>query len=127
YSLDLLYDNLRGSRREITVTSFVNQYTGHISINCDEPTPFVSVAYYPNLDDSAHLPPPEIDASVSGDFAEFSCYQHFPAIAPSDENPNPPQSDRDRNFALSGRVSGQWEVVGLAESQEELKRKGIGA
>jgi alpha-L-fucosidase 2 len=127
YSLDLLYDNLRGSRREITVTSFVNQYTGHISINCDEPTPFVSVAYYPNLDDSAHLPPPDIDASVSGDFAEFSCYQHFPAIAPLEENPNPPHSDRDRNFALSGRVSGQWKVVGLAESQEELKRKGIGA
>ena len=122
FTLDLEHDDLRGQRRKVTVRCFVNWSTGHVSVSSDEPAPFVSVAYCPNLDAEAQLPPPEIDGSAGEGFAEFSGYQHFPATVPTEENPNPPRTEKDRNFALSGRLQGSWEVEGLAESQEALRK-----
>ena len=108
FTLELEHDDLRGKRRKVTVRCFVNWNTGHVSVSSDEPAPFVSVAYCPNLDARAQLPPPEIDGSAGEGFAEFSGYQHFPATVPTAENPNPPRTEKDRNFALSGRVQGAW-------------------
>jgi hypothetical protein len=124
FTLDLEHDDLRGKRGKVTVRCFVSWNTGHVSVSSDEPSPFVSVSYCPNLDAQAQLPPPEIDGGTGEGFAEFSGYQHFPATVPTPESPNPPQTDKDRNFALSGRVQGSWVVEGLAESQERLKRLG---
>ncbi|HME00548.1 MAG TPA: twin-arginine translocation signal domain-containing protein [Terriglobia bacterium] len=126
FTLELEHDNLRGQRRKVTVHSFVNWNTGHVLLWTDDPAPFVSISYYPNLDRHAQLPPPEIDARVAARVAEgsaeFSGYQRFPATVPTAENPNPGRSDKDRSFALSGLVKGEWAPEGLAESQERLKK-----
>jgi len=112
FTLDLEHDDLRGKRGKVTVRCFVNWNTGHMSVSSDEPAPFVSITYCPNLDSQAQLPPPEIDGRAGEEFAEFSGYQHFPATLPTPENPNPPHTDKDRNFALSGRVQalGWWKA-----------------
>jgi hypothetical protein len=127
FTLDLEYDDLRGKRRMVTVRCFVSWNIGHVSVSSDEPAPFVSVSYCPNLDAAAQLPPPEIDGSAGEGFAEFSGYQHFPATLPTPENPNPARTDKDRNFALSGRLQGAWVVEGLAENQGRLGRLGPGS
>jgi hypothetical protein len=126
FTLDLEDDDLRGKRRKVTVRCFVSWDTGHVLVCSDESSPFVSVSYCPNLDASARLPSPEIAGSVGEGFAEFSGYQHFPATLPTLETPNPPRTDKDRNFALSGRVQGAWVVEGLVENQERLKKMGPG-
>ena len=122
FTLDLEHDDLRGKHRKVTVRCFVNWNTGHVSVSSEEPAPFVSVSYYPNLDSKAQLPPPEIDGSAGSEFAEFSCYQHFPATVPTPENPDPPRTDKDRNFALSARVQGSWVVKDLPENQKMLRK-----
>jgi len=124
FTLDLVHDDLRGQRRRLTVKCFVNWTTGHISVSSAGPVPFVSVSYCPNLDADAQLPPPEIDGTTGEGFAEFSGYQWFPVTVPTQENPNPPRTEKDRNFALSGRLEGSWTIEGLAESQEQLKKLG---
>ena len=42
-------------------------------------------------------------------------------LAPPRRRRNPPRSDKDRNFALHGRIAGTWKLEGLAESQARLK------
>ena len=70
----------------------------------------------------AQLPPPELEGSAGESFAEFFGYQHFPATVPTEDNPHPPRTDKDRNFALCGHVAGVWSIEGLAETQERLKK-----
>jgi hypothetical protein len=91
----------------------------------------LSVIYSPQIDgfqssafDSGHtetrpeqLPRPELKQRTDGDEAEFSCFQYFPAIGPSESNPNPPRSPMDRNFALSGRVAGAWSASRIDSSE----------
>jgi len=127
FMLELEHDNLRGKHRQVRVCGFVSWDTGHVSVSSDEPAPFLSVSYCPNLDAQAQLPPPEIDANAAEGFAEFSGYQRFPATVPTPENPNPPRTQKDGNFALSGRLQGSWVVEGLAENQERLGRLGPGS
>ena len=120
YTLELESDDLRGQRRKLTLRCFVNWNSGHVSVSSDEPAPFVSVSYCPNLDASAKLPPPELDGNAGAGFSEFSAYQHFPATVPTPENPNPPRTAKDRSFALNGRIEGSWLIEGLAETQNRL-------
>ncbi len=103
--------------KRITVLCFVNWAAGHVLIYTREPAPFLSAAYYPNVDAEARLPLPEVHTRAGDGFAEFSCYQHFPAMAPSEAAPEPPPSEQDRNFALCGRLSGSWTPEARAESQ----------
>lgn len=117
YRLDLLADG-----KPVSLHSFVNTTTGHICLWCDSAAEFLSVVYYPNLDQDAHLPPPAIDGTATLDAAEFSAYQLFPATAPTALMPNPPASDRDSNFALHGIVQGKWQIEGLAEAQHILQQ-----
>ncbi len=127
FALEIECDDLRGQRRKVEVRCFVNWATGHVSVSTDTAAPFVSVAYIPNLDPAAQLPPPEINGSAGEGFAEFSGYQLFPATVPTQQDPHPASTDKDRNFALAGRLQGSWRVEGLAEAQEELKRIGSGS
>jgi len=106
-TIDLEHDDLGGSLRKVRLLSFVNQTTGHVSVSTDAPAPIISVAYYPNIDREANLPPPETAIRAEPGFAEFSCYQHFPAVAEA-------RSEKDRNFALCGRLSGDWSVEGAS-------------
>ena len=126
-TIHLEHDDPRGSRRAIRVLCFVNWNNGHVCLHTDVKAPFLSVAYYPHLEDEAGLPPPEIDAKAAAGHAEFSAYQHFPATPPSQETPHPPHSEKDRNFMLCGRVRGAWSVEGLEESREQLRLAGIGS
>ena len=107
-TLDLRHDDLRGSLRRVRVLCFVNQETGHISVSTREPAPFLSVAYYPYTDREARLPLPELRHHAEADHAEFLCVQRFPAVAPTDQQPDPPPSPEDRSFALCGRLHGEW-------------------
>jgi alpha-L-fucosidase 2 len=140
FTLELGIHELNQEPRTVTVSSFVDWDTGLISVSTDGQVAFYSVSYYPDLDRGsgspigpeqqqghfATLPPPEIDGKSENGFAEFSCFQHLPAIGPTRETPHPPKSDKDRNFSLLGRLSGSWEIEGLAESQEQLRLVGGG-
>ncbi|MCW5981054.1 MAG: hypothetical protein KIT09_23430 [Bryobacteraceae bacterium] len=125
-TVELEHDDLRGAVRRVAVLCFVNWRAGHVSVSTASPAPFLSLAYYPNLDDDAGLPPPEIDAVAGARASEFTCLQSFPATAPTEAMPNPPPSERDSNVALCGRLAGAWQLEGLSESQEQLRRRGVG-
>jgi len=122
FTLELEHDDLRGHRQKVTMWCFVNWHSGHVLVWSDAPAPIVSIAYFPNVDVQAQLPPPELDGSAGEGFADFFGYQHFPATVPTGDNPNPARTDKDRNFALCGHVAGAWSIEGLDEMQERLKK-----
>ena len=107
-TIDLDYDNLRGARRSVRVNCFVNYDDGHVAVWTDTEAPFLSLAYYPNIDPQAQLPAVELEVRQKAGFGEFTSYQHFPATAPTPEVPNPPRGEKDSNFFLVGRVHGDW-------------------
>ncbi|HLY17682.1 MAG TPA: hypothetical protein VKR61_10690 [Bryobacteraceae bacterium] len=90
---------------------FVNTTTGHICSWSEEPAQFSAVTYHPNLDAAARLPNPETRAASNQDTAEFTCFQRFPAVAPTEETPDPAPGPQDRCFALSGVLRGAWETA----------------
>jgi alpha-L-fucosidase 2 len=122
FRLELKIQSLSEKPRIAIVTVFVDRESGRIAVGSDS-LPGVSVIYSPAIDgfrsgpfDSGHieshpdqLPRPELIHRATPAASEFSCFQYFPAIGPSEENPNPSHSDRDRNFALHARIGGTWE------------------
>lgn len=121
FTLELEYDDLHGHRRPVTMWCFVNWHSGHVLAWSDAPAPVTSIAYVPNIDLEADLPTPELNGKSGETSAEFFGYQHFPATAPTAENPHPAPTSLDRNFALCGRLTGAWSVEGLDETQARLK------
>jgi len=103
-TLQLEHDNLRGAVRPVQLSCFVSREEGHISVSSDSVAPILSLAYQPNWDDQAKLPEPQLWAENG----RFSGYQDFPATAPTETQPNPPETENDRNFALHGVLAGQW-------------------
>lgn len=103
-TLSLEHDDLRGAVRPVRLTCFVSRDNGHISLTSDAPAPILSIAYAPNWDAEARLPEPETGAEPN----RFSGFQYFPAIAPTEAQPDPPRSKDDRSFALHGLLAGQW-------------------
>lgn len=100
----------------VKLKGFVDWATGLVSVIADHVLPLTSASYIPAVDndqgkDHAVLPQPHISA-ISGPIAtSFSCYQYFPALGPSESQPFPPLSDKDRNFSLKGRITGRWTVA----------------
>jgi alpha-L-fucosidase 2 len=92
----------------VSLSAFVNTQAGHVCVYSDRPAPLSSIAYYPNMDASAELPPPEIQFQAGDAHASFSAFQLFPATAPTADVPHPPASSHDRNFALHGTIHGKW-------------------
>lgn len=88
---------------------FVNTAAGHICLWSEEAAPFAAVAYHPNIDAPAKLPEPQTSAARNSGSSEFTCFQRFPATAPTAETPEPPPSAADRSFALHGVVQGEWD------------------
>ncbi len=107
-TIDLEYDDLRGRRGNIKATCFVSRATNHICVCTERPAPFLSVAYYPNRDKEAGLPPPELVAASTAGDATFECFQRFPAAPPSEEVAASPVSEKDSSFALCARLAGKW-------------------
>ena len=126
-TVTLRYDDLRGAWRSFRVFCFVDWSTNLVSVSTDAEAPFLSVAYYPNLDAGAKLPAPDIDARATDSYAEFSAFQRFPATVPTAEQPDPPPTQSDSSFALSARLSGSWSVEGLEEGRAKLAQPAEGA
>jgi alpha-L-fucosidase 2 len=126
FTLELEHDDVRGRRQKVTMWCFVNWNSGHVLVWSDAPAPVVSIAYLPNIDPEAQLPVPELDGKADEISAEFFGYQHFPATAPSEADPHPSRTDKDRNFALCGHVAGAWSVEGLEETQKRLQEVATG-
>ena len=114
-TIDLEHNNLVGDVRPVRITCFVSRENGHISVSSDSASPVVAVAYEPNQDEEAKLPPPEVHSSDN----RFSGFQYLPATAPTEAQPNPPRSKEDRNFALAAILAGQWKPESAMEAQEE--------
>ena len=122
FILDLRIKTFSEPERSVRLTAFVDWQSGHLVLATDAPIPEISVIYSPQIDgfhssafDSGHidvradqLPTPKLGQKVNEDVAEFSCFQYFPAIGPTESNVNPPRSEFDRNFALHGRIPGTW-------------------
>ena len=106
---------LQQGSKPVRLHAFVNTAEGHICIWSDSPGQFPSIAYYPNLDAEAQLPAPQVEARSLNGVAELSCFQVFPATAPTREVPNPPPSKKDRSFALHAVARGKWKAS--ADSQ----------
>jgi hypothetical protein len=100
YTLELA---LEGGRR-CRIRSFVNWNAGHILVWSEEPAPVTTVVYYPHADPKVKLPDPRLETGEG----EFSCFQLLPATAPTPEQPDPPPSEKDSNFRLSGVFAGTW-------------------
>lgn len=96
--------------KRIRVFCLVDWDSGLVSVTTDGSAPFSSVAYYPNYEKEAMLPPPEVTGGEAHGFGEFFCTQRLPFTPPTDDVPYPPPSPKDRNFALYGRVAGSWTV-----------------
>jgi alpha-L-fucosidase 2 len=92
----------------VSLYVFVNTQTGHICVYSDSVAEIWSVAYHPHVDDATQMPMPEVASEDGGGRATFSAFQLFPSTAPTAENPHPPASDQDRNFAMNGVLQGNW-------------------
>jgi alpha-L-fucosidase 2 len=131
FILDLKIRTLHAPERAARLTAFVDWDSGRLTVISDAPVPELSVIYSPQVDgfhssafDSGRvdthpdqLPRPELQQQADGDAGEFSCFQYFPAIGPSESNPNPPRSEMDRNFSLHGRVAGAWSTSQIDSSK----------
>jgi alpha-L-fucosidase 2 len=129
FTLSLKRTNVEGGSDTVQLSVFVDWETGLISASTDQPLPLRSVVYSPEVDgfhagsfDSGKrkdapdlLPAPETSAEVLPAFAQFHAFQYLPALGPTADRPSPPATDKDRNFSLSGRISGRW-------SQEPAER-----
>jgi alpha-L-fucosidase 2 len=130
FTLELKIQSLDHDPRTASVTVFVDRESGRVTVGSDS-LPGVSVIYSPAIDgfrsgafDSGHieshpdqLPRPELTHRTTPTESVFSCFQYFPAIGPSQENPTPPRSERDRNFALHARIAGAWEASAIDSSK----------
>ena len=79
-TIDLEHNDPQENRsRQIRITVFVQAEAGQISVSTDAEAPFLSLAYYPNIEPEAQLPPPELDAMTEMAGVRFTAHQHFPA------------------------------------------------
>jgi hypothetical protein len=139
FILDLKIKTFHEQERSALLTAFVDWDSGRLTVATDTPIPDLSVIYSPQIDgfhagafDAGHmnvhpdqLPRPVLNQRVNGDAGEFSCFQYFPALGPSKDNPNPPRSEMDRNFALNGRIAGIWSASQIESSRSLVfKSKG---
>lgn len=129
FNLDLKVKMMDGHEKITKLRAFVDRKSGRISVDSGA-IPNLSVIYSPEIDGfhagsfdagrvDVHpdqLPRPMLKHQTGSGGTEFSCFQYFPAIGPSRENPNPPRSDKDRNFSLFGRMAGTWSVENIESS-----------
>ncbi len=106
-TIELDCSDLRGASRRVNLHCFVLWTANRVSVSTDAAAPFLSVAYYPNREREALLPDPRLRTSRRADGVSFSCFQRFPATAPSGTD-SAPTSPKDRYFRLDAWVDGDW-------------------
>ncbi len=114
-TVDLDCEDLRGQTRRVKVLCFVSRGENHICVSTETAAPVLSVAYFPHRELGAGLPAPVLHVEHQVNESYLSCFQNFPATAPTAEDPNPPASDKDSSFALQGVLSGEWESADSPE------------
>lgn len=134
FSLQLKHVQPSHDPRDTSLTCFVDSNSGAICASTDSAVSFSSLSYYPQTDGghgatpeagkglSDALPAPELDAGCTANFAEISCFQYLAAVGPTEANPIPPHSDKDRNFSLHARIAGSWSRV-PAEKDKAISLK----
>lgn len=100
---------------DVRLSCFVDWESGLVSVTTNQVLPLETIYYIPATDndngaDHLGLPRPEIVVKTNDDEASFACFQRFPAIGPTQSQPVPPPSEKDRNFSLKGRIAGKWSV-----------------
>src|SRR6266496_3310470 len=124
FNLTLQCTTFENKSTSVQLSVFVDWETGLVSASTNQVLPVRSIVYSPEVDGfhtgpfesgkskntSELLAPPETSAGIFPEFAEFSSFQHFPALGPTSDRPSSPPTDRDRNFSLCGRISGPWSV-----------------
>jgi alpha-L-fucosidase 2 len=108
FTLELDCSEPSRNRRRLVVQAFVDWETGDVCVATDSPAPFTSVTYFPYDDPEAGLPRSEIIATGQNGAGVLKLRRRFPALAPTDAVSNPPQSSKDRHFALAALLSGAW-------------------
>src|ERR1700722_16695315 len=136
FTLTLGRTDVENENSRVQLFIFVDWETGLISASTDQALLVRSIVYSPETDGShigpfesgkskeafELLPAPETSSGIFPDFAEFSSFQHFPALGPTSDHPSPPPTDKDRNFSLYARVAGRWSVEPAgARSDVQLK------
>jgi hypothetical protein len=133
FKLQLKCGDLSVDSHVVALSCFVDWTTGLISASTELPLPFASLSYHPQIDQGrddasgpaqsfSTLPPPELETTSTERWAEFSCFQYLPAIGPTEKDPVPPRSGKDRNFALNARIAGSWsKLPGDATKNISLK------
>ena len=135
FTADIQSERPEGAFRMARLVCFVDWETGLICVGTDAPVPLSSIRYCPRLDEednSEHtdgskterttLPRPELTVESGNAFTQFSCYQYFPALGPT-ENIEAPRSNKDRNFTLRARIAGEWLSDGRNETSLSFKPK----
>ena len=115
FQVSLEIESLRQRSRAAQIAGFVDWATGAVCAHSADDVPLASVFYIPAVDsdhavDHAVLPPPEVAAHAGAKHVTFTCHQHFPAIGPTESQPFPLESAKDRNFSLKGRITGNWSI-----------------
>jgi alpha-L-fucosidase 2 len=124
FTLELRSTDLTGAGRLVELVAFVDWDSGMVSVRSSAPVDLLSVIYMPQVDGfhagpfdpgqvdtkPGYLPAPEVDRHADDTFAEFSCFQYFPSVGPTTEQPISPKSNKDRNFSLCGRIAGKWTI-----------------
>ncbi len=121
FTLKLHCSDFVGNSKTVQLSCFVDWSTGLISVVSDADAPILSIAYSVRIDEGivlpdgegskkrwGALPHPELHGSAGDHSAEFSHFQYFPAVGPTEHMPSPPKSDKDRNFSLYAKVLGGW-------------------
>jgi alpha-L-fucosidase 2 len=122
FTLELKSTDFTGAGRTVQLMAFVDWDSGLVSVRSSGPVDLQSVIYMPQVDGfhagpfdpgqvdtkSGQLPAPEVDCHANDTSAEFSCFQYFPSVGPTAEQPISPKTDKDRNFSLCGRIAGRW-------------------
>src|SRR6266567_71995 len=132
FTLRLRRTDVENENSRVQLFIFVDWETGLISAFTDQALPLRSIVYSPEIDgfhtgpfESGKskeafelLPAPETSSGIFPDFAEFSSFQHFPALGPTSDRSSPPPTDKDRNFSLYARVAGRWSVEPAGASSD---------
>lgn len=121
-TLELGWDNLKGSLKRVLLKCFVSREQGHVCVHSDGPSPIVSAAYYPYWDAESLMPQPELKCEESS----FDCRQLLPATAPKGNDTPLAGSPDDRIFALSGRLAGQWKAEAVDTRRRRVMLRSAG-
>ena len=115
FTLDLACSPAEESPDTVKLSAFVDWSSGMTSVVTDKSIELFSVVLAPEMDQgpvkhtAELLLPPDCKVHVEDSYSMLSCFQHFPAMVPTGEQP-PSKSDLNRNFSLLAKIMGKWSI-----------------